>query len=601
MRIFNSFITTITDQLDKLVFLVKNKLSQKQFLLVASAVVGLSAGLAAVVLKSFVHYIHKAITYNYNLPYQYIIYIFFPLIGILITVFYVQKYRGGKLGRGTANILQSIAKKSSVLPSDKMYSHVLTSGITVGLGGSAGLESPMVTTGSAIGSNFGRTYLVNYKDRTLLLASGAAAGIAAAFNAPIAGVLFALEVLLADMSLTSFIPLLIAAASGALCSNIILKEDILLQFHLKQFFNYQNVPFYILLGACAGVISVYYSRTFMKVESKLKKWHSKPYLKALIGGLILALLILLFPPLMGEGYDSIKLLAEQKPNLLLKNSVFENYAGDKWIVLAFVFVVMMVKVFATSLTLGSGGNGGNFAPSLFTGAFLGFFFSKLINLTGITSLPVTNFVVVGMCGFLAGVFHAPLTGIFLIAEVTGGYELMIPLMIVSAISFAVAKYFEPFSMDIKKLAKKGKIFTHDRDKNILSSIKVNKVLETDFQTLRPSQSLGEVIEVISKSKRNIFPVVDKDNILIGVILLDSIREIMFKTDLYDKLKANELMRLPKAVVTADEDMIKVMKKFENTQSWNLPVIGENNVYLGIVSKSTILNKYRSILIKSSSE
>lgn len=562
--------------------------------------VGISAGLAAVILKKLVHFIQQLITHDYHVRYQYILYLIFPLIGILLTVLFVQKVLKGKLGRGNSNVLYSIAKKGSRLPPDQMYSHIITSALTVGMGGSAGLESPIVTTGSAIGSNYGRTYQLTYKDRTLLLACGAAAGIAAAFNAPIAGLLFALEVLLADVTISAFIPIMISAAAGALLSKIILGEEILLSFRLKQPFDYHNVPWYIVLGLLAGFVSVYYARIFPRVESFFKRRKKLPWINAIIGGVLLGVLIWLFPSLYGEGYASIKTLAELQPEKLLHNSPFETYAGNPLFVLVFLGVIVLVKSVATAITVGSGGNGGNFAPSLFVGAYLGFVFAYSLKLAGIADVPIANFTIVAMAGILSGIFHAPLTGMFLIAEITGGYELMIPLMIVSALSYTVAKYFEPYSMDTKKLAKKGHIFTHDKDRNILSVLKVNKILETDFQMIHPEMKLGELVNVVAQSHRNIFPVVDQNNELVGIIMLDFIREIMFKTNLYETVTVAQLMRHPAAVIQPDEDMYSAMKKFDETGAWNLPVV-ENGMYIGFISKSSIFTRYREKLIRNTAE
>ena len=574
------------------------KLNPRQFLIFSSMLVGITAGSAAIVLKVLVHYIHLALTYNYHFKYQYYLYIFFPIIGIILTVWFVKRYLKGKLGRGASNILFSIAKRSSILPKDQMYSHVITSALTAGFGGSAGLESPIVTTGAAIGSNYSKTYHITYKERTLLLASGAAAGIAAAFNSPIAGVLFALEVLLVDVSISAFIPLIIAAAAGALLSKIILGNEFLLSFKLQQPFDYHNVPFYIILGLLAGMVSVYFARVFLKIESLFKPKKEKVYRKALVGGLGLAVLILLFPSFFGEGYDSIKILSDLKPEKLFEHSILSGFISNHWLVILFVMLAMLFKVFAAAFTIGGGGNGGNFAPSLFVGAYLGFAYAAAINLLGITTLPVSNFAIVAMAGILSGVFHAPLTGIFLIAEITGGYELMIPLMLVSAISFAVVKYFEPHSMETKKLAKRGHIFTTDKDKNILASLKTSKVIETGFQVISPEATLRQLVDLVAHSNRNIFPVVTKEETLVGIILLDNIREIMFKQDKYDTILVKQLMRKPPAVIDPDDDMNAVMKKFDETGAWNLPVI-EDGKYVGFISKSSIFTKYRENLVKSS--
>lgn len=577
---------------------IHSKLSGSQFMIFSSILVGITAGLAAVGLKTLVHYIHLAITSDYNFKYQYYLYLLFPLIGIILTVYIIKHFLHGKLGRGTANILRSIIKKSAFLPRDQMYSHVVTSAVTVGFGGSAGLESPIVTTGAALGSNYARTYHLGYKDRVLLLACGAAAGIAGAFNSPIAGVLFALEVLLVEVTISAFIPLIVAAAVGALCSKIILQEGILLSFKLQEPFNYENVPFYMILGLLAGLGSVYYARVFTGIESFFVRKKQERFKMALIGGLSLACLILFFPTLFGEGYNSIMTLAEMKPEQLMHNSILSSFAGNEWFLLIFIGVVMMMKVVAASITINSGGNGGNFAPSLFVGAYLGYFFARLLNMTGIAKIPESNFTIVGMAGILTGVFHAPLTGIFLIAEITGGYDLMIPLMIVSAISYMVVKYFEPLSMDAKKLAKKGHVLMQNKDMTILSSLRTEKIIETDFQKISPEATLRELTEVVAHSARNIFPVIDGNNRLVGIITLDNIREIMFKSEMYDTVLVKQLMRKAPAIISPDESMHSVIKKFDETGSWNLPVV-EDGEYAGFISKSSLLTKYRSQLIKTS--
>jgi CIC family chloride channel protein len=571
-----------------------HKLSKKQFLIFSCIIVGMTSGIIAVILKTIVHFIHVFITKENN--YQNIYYFILPTVGILLTVWFVKKYLKGNLEKGTEIVLHSIAKKSSFLPRNLMYSNVITSAFTVGFGGSAGLESPIVTTGSAIGSNYAKTYHINYKDRTLLLACGAASGIAAAFNSPIAGVLFALEVLLVDVSISAFIPLIIAAATGGLISKIILKENILLSFKLQQPFDFHNIPFYILLGLLCGAISIYYSRTYSKIESKLHNKKMNIYLKAVIGGLMLSGLILIFPPLYGEGYESIKIIADFSPEKLFENSFFKDILFNKWIIVILIIATMFLKTFAAAFTVGSGGNGGNFGPSLFVGAYLGFAFTSIINLLGISTIPVSNFVIVAMAGVLSGIFHAPLTAIFLIAEITGGYELMIPLMIVAAISFLIVKYFEPYSMDSKKLAEQGHLFIDDKDKSILASLKIISVIERNFQTISPEATLGELVEVVSHSKRNIFPVVENE-ILIGIILLDDIREIMFKHEMYATIKVRQLKQTPPATVSPVESVQSVMKKFDETNAWNLPVVSNEGKYIGFVSKSSLLIKYRNRLIQ----
>jgi len=574
------------------------KLNEKQFLIFSSILVGISAGIAAIILKLLVHFIRTIVIDRWLMHLHFkFIYLLLPVIGIGLTVFIVQRFFKGKLFRGTVNILHSIAKKGSFLSFQQMYSHIITSGFTVAFGGSAGLESPIVSTGSAIGSNYARRYKLSYKERTLLLAAGAAGGIAGAFNSPIAGVLFALEVILVDINITAFIPLLIAAASGALISKIVLDENILLSFRHIQPFNYYNLPYYIILGFLAGFMSLYYVILFDKTESKFKKIKVK-YKRWIVGSILLVAILAVFPALFGEGYNAIKSLAEQNPEAVFKQSLIASFVTKhKWLALLFLAATMFMKALATGITLGSGGNGGNFAPSLFVGAFLGYVFAYLLMMMGFTKIPVSNLTIVAMAGILTGVFHAPLTGIFLIAEITGGYELIIPLMIVSSISYIVVKYFHPQSMEIKKLMKKGTIVSEDKDISILGKIDIASIIETDFSILQPDDKLANIVEVIKHSKRNTFPVVNKSNKLIGVVWLDNIRQEIFNQELYDKVTAKELMMPAVTKIKASEDIFAIMKLFEESGQWNLPVV-DKGVYIGFLSKSSILTKYRNELVRS---
>jgi chloride channel protein, CIC family len=576
---------------------VQHRLSERQFFILSSILVGLTAGLAAVLLKSLVHFIYHSVTQDFSLPFQISIYLLLPFIGLLLTVLYIQKFHKDTFEKGTAFVLYAITRRSSLMAPFHMIVHIITSAITIGFGGSSGLEAPIATTGSAIGSNYARTYRLNYRQRTLLLSCGASAGIAAAFNAPIAGVLFAIEILLLDISATAFIPLIIAAATGALCSNIILQDGILLSFKTQIPFDFRNVPYYLGLGIFAGLISIYHSRTFLKLDAWFGKRKS-PYMKVVIGGGLLAGLILLFPPLFGEGYTSVIALSEQKTEVLFRTSLLKDFITNDWFILFFIGAIMLAKTIAVGATISSGGNGGNFAPSLMTGAFLGFFFSRLVNLSELGKIPESNFTLVAMAGVMSGVLHAPLTAIFLIAEITGGYGLMIPLMLVSSISYTVAKYIMPESIESKKLAEKGATLIHDRDKKILSDLSLTGLIETNFRPVNDNQKLRDLIGVIEKSTRNIFPIISEDSKLVGVIELNSIRDIMFNTDLYDKIGVKELMRKPPAIIEVTESMDDVMKKFDKTGSWNLPVT-EKGKYLGFISKSNIFNKYRSQLIEKS--
>lgn len=576
---------------------IQNRLTPKQFLIFGAILIGLTAGLAAVLLKLFVHWL---IVYIGILSSQrQIIMAIFPFVGISLCALYVFYLNRGKLGKGLSNILYAIAKKSSILPKDQTYSHIITSALTIGFGGSAGLESPIVTTGSAIGSNFGLAYKLSYKERTLLLACGAAAGIAGAFNTPIAGVLFALEVLLVEANISAFIPILIAAATGGLCSKIILHEDILLHFKLQEPFNYYNVPFYLLLGLVTGVCSYYYAKTFTATENYFKKFERNHILKVLVGGAGLFVMILLVPPLFGEGYSSIKLLSNLNTDFIFANSPISQGVLSKPVLYLLLLLVILLKPIATAFTTSSGGNGGNFAPSLFIGAFIGFLFSSLAGEIGI-QLPISNFTIVAMAGILSGIFHAPLTAIFLIAEITGGYELIIPLMIVSALSYAVSKYFMPLSIDMKKLSEKESINTTNTDSYLLSNINLTEFVERDFTEVPENIKLRQLVELISSSKRNIFPVIDKEGILKGLITIDDIRDIMFKQNLYDSVSVNQLMHVPRYIITEKNDVNSTMKLFDESHLWNIPV-AFNGRYEGFISKSTILEKYRETLIKTSIE
>ena len=581
-------------KIENLISWSQSKLSEKQFIFLSSVLVGISAAFAVIVLKSFAHAVFSFATDINGILKLSFINSVLPIVGILLTIFVVKRVLGGTIEKGTSQILYAVAKKSSVIPRKQMYAQIVTSSLTVGLGGSAGLESPIVITGAAFGSNYAQRYKLSYKDRTLLIGCGVAAGIGAAFNAPIAGVLFAIEVLLVDVSISAFTPIMISAATGALISEIILDESILLNFKQQQTFDYHNIPYYILLGIFAGFIAVYYSRNFQKVERFFNKVKLSPYKKGLFGASLLAIIIFVFPTLFGEGYESIKTLSENDPGQLLENTLFSDFRNNSWMLLLFVGATMLLKVFATGITLGSGGNGGNFAPSLFLGSYAGFFFSKLINLTGFTKLPISNFTMVGMAGILSGLFHAPLTAIFLIAEITGGYDLMIPLMIVSSISFAISKRFEKHSLDVKNLARKGNAFTSNKDTNILSTLDINKIIQTDYETVNSEGNLEKLVELISHSKQVVFAVVDENLELLGVIYFNDIREIIFNAFKVKYTPIKEIMQTPKEIIYPTDTMETVMNKFENSKVAFLPVI-KNGKYFGFISKSVALEAYRSKL------
>jgi CIC family chloride channel protein len=581
-------------KIENLISWSQSKLSEKQFIFLSSVLVGISAAFAVIVLKSFAHSVFSFATYINGILKLSFINSVLPIVGILLTIFVVKRVLGGTIEKGTSQILYAVAKKSSVIPRKQMYAQIITSSLTVGLGGSAGLESPIVITGAAFGSNYAQRYKLSYKDRTLLIGCGVAAGIGAAFNAPIAGVLFAIEVLLVDVSISAFTPIMIAAATGALVSEIALDESILLNFKQQQTYDYHNIPYYILLGIFAGFIAVYYSRNFQRVEHFFERIKINPYKKGLFGASILAIIIFIFPTLFGEGYESIKTLSENDPGQLLENTLFSDFRNNSWVLLLFVGATMLLKVFATGITLGSGGNGGNFAPSLFLGSYAGFFFSKFINLTGFTKLPISNFTLVGMAGILSGLFHAPLTAIFLIAEITGGYDLMIPLMIVSSISFAISKRFEKHSLDVKNLARKGNAFTSNKDTNILSTLDINKIIQNDYVTVNSEGNLEKLVDLISHSNQVAFAVVDENLELLGVIYFNDIRELIFSAFKVKYTPIKEIMQTPKEIIYPTDSMETVMNKFENSKVAFLPVI-KNGKYFGFISKSVALEAYRSKL------
>ena len=560
--------------------------------MVIATLTGFVSGLVAVFLKTLVHYLQHWIT---EIPVSRFAYLLFPCVGLLITVFIIRHFFGKEIERGIAMVLKSIARSSSFIPLKHVYLHVITSSVTVGLGGSAGLESPIVSTGSAIGSNLARITDLNYRERTLLIACGAAAGIAAVFNAPIAGVIFAIEVLLTETVVSYFIPLMISSVMGALCSKIILKEALLFNFVLKQNFNYNNVPFYILIGVLAGFVSLYYAKIFKSIEGRMHNSKMNAYSKAIVGGLLLLVICFVFPPLFGEGYNSVKLVANATPGNIADNTTLFSRLGEHWGLITFTALIVLVKPVAAAITIGAGGNGGNFAPSLFTGAYLGFFFSKLLNSTPWIKIPEGNFSLVGMAGVLSGVMYCPLTAIFLIAEITNGYELFIPLMIVSSISFFVVKTSEPFSMETKKLASLGHIFTHQKEKNILTSISLDEMLQDGYDSISMDKKLTDLVEMIKKSDKNIFAVHDGRHRFAGIIDLNDIKQKLFQPEQFKTITVKSLMKKPPAVLHEDQDMHMVMEQFDITHSWYLPVLDKDNKFSGFISKSKVFNKYREIL------
>ncbi|WP_020529586.1 chloride channel protein [Flexithrix dorotheae] len=584
----------LSDKLERALTWNIKYISERNFVLIISGIVGIVSGLAAVILKEAVHYIHHFLTsQDFTENYVQILY---PVIGLFFTILLAKAlYREEQLGHAITDILYSIAKKSSVIGKSKTYSRMITSAFTVGFGGSAGLESPIVLTGSAIGSNIAQLVNFNYKLRTLMIGCGTAGVISAIFNAPVAGLIFSMEVILIDVSVSSFIPLLSASVSATLVSLVLLGEDVLFSFKLVDTFNAFDTPLYIALGILCGITS----KTFLKVlhatEDLFEKLKNQ-YSRVLIGGALLSLTIFLVPPVFGEGYSIIKALLNNNHDPILDRSIFfDGKEINDWIFLGYLVVIIIFKFVASSLTIGSGGSGGTFAPSMFLGGVTGFAFATLVNLTGFAYISESNFALVGMCGVLCGVQYAPLTAIFLIAELTGGYVLFIPLMIVSAISYSTVSFNNPISPYVTELYKRGEYAADDHDKKILNHLSIHSLIERDFKKIHQSAILEDLIKVISKSKRNIFPVLNGQNELTGIVTLDDVREIMFDGEKQKKVKISEIMNIPPAYIEYDEDMASVMQKFETANAWNLPVL-KNGKYEGFISKSRIFNVYRKQLV-----
>lgn len=569
--------------------LLKVVMSERQFLYLSCILVGISSALAVTVLKTFAHSVFQLTAYvNGVLKLPYINSIL-PIIGIVLTVFVIRKFLDGSIEKGTAQIMIAVAKRSGFMPRKQMYAQIITSSLTVGMGGSAGLESPITITGAAFGSNYAQRFRLNYKERTLLLACGVAAGIATAFNAPIAGVLFAIEVILADLSITAFIPIMISSATGAIMANLTLKGGILLAFKKHLDFDYHNTFYYVILGVIAGFLSVFHARLFRRVEHSMSSYSTSVYRRAFVGAGLLGLMIFLFPALFGEGYETIGALANNNAKEILTNSLFQELRGNEWVVLLFVLFTMMMKSVATGLTLGSGGNGGNFAPSLFVGSYLGYVFAKIVGLLGIKNLPIENFTVVGMAAVLSGLFHAPLTAIFLIAELTGGYGLIVPLMLVSSISFAIAKRYDKYSMDIYAIAEQGSVFTEDKDQNILNRIEVSLIYNSFIKTVLPTASLDDVRDIIKTTRQDFIPVLTDKRVINGVITIDNLRKILFENHFVHSGIDHYIS--PIVSVSKDENAGKILSIMEEHKI-DYVFIEKNGKFDGYITKTMILEVYR---------
>ena len=574
-------------------------LSHQQFLMILSSIIGFAAGLGAVAIKNLTHFIQHLMETELIINYHLAFYFLFPLLGLTMVVLIIKYVFKRNIGHGIPSTLHAISKKKGIMPRMQMYASLITAPITVGFGGSVGLEGPTVATGASIGSNISRLFQMNQASRTLLIGCAAAGAMSSIFKAPIAAIVFAIEVFSLDLTLISLLPLLLASVSAVLTSYFFFGSDTILPFTLTDEFVITEVPYYILLGILAALCSIYFTRMYFRINRFFKKFAS-PFKRLLIGGTGLGILIFLIPPLYGEGYDVINSLLEEDYLNALGNNYFNAYLDNMWVVIALLGGLVLFKIIATSLTFNAGGIGGIFAPVLFMGSTMGHCFALLLNHLGLTRDPlsVSNFTLVGMTGLMAGVLHAPLTAIFLIAELTAGYELFIPLMITAAVSYMITIQFVPHSVYTMELASRGELLTHNKDQAVLTLMDIDQVIETNFVSLKVKMTLGEIIqEGVMKSSRNIFPVVDDDNIFMGVILMDDLRPIMFDKSLYDNIKANEVMQAAPEIIDIQKDSMKsIMRKFQDSDAWNLPVVREER-YLGFISKSKLLTAYRQKLIE----
>jgi CIC family chloride channel protein len=575
------------------------QLGQQRLIIILSVVIGILSGLAAVILKSTVHILRDLLQLVMDQGTLGFLYLALPGIGIIFTVLYIKFFVKDKIGHGISRILYSISRQGSKLKRHNTYSSIISSTITIGFGGSVGAEAPIVMTGAAIGSNIGQLFRLNYKTITLMLGCGAAASIASIFQAPLAGLIFTLEVLMLDLTMASIVPLLISAVTATTFSYFLVGRDVTFPFEIVEHFALYKIPFFIILGIFCGLISLYFTRSALKIEGKFSAIEN-PYKKVIYGGILLGILIFLFPPLYGEGFETLQSLLNGEPTSILHNSLLYNYRDNIWVILISLGLLLIFKVFAMAATTGSGGIGGIFAPTLFMGGVAGYFLSKLLNSVFNTSLSEGNFTLVGMAGMMAGVMHAPLTAIFLIAELTGGYALFIPLMITSTVSYITIMYFEPHSIYTKRLAARGDLITHHKDKAVLTLLRLGNVVEKDFSTIQPNDTLGKLVKTISSSRRNIFPVIDNEGVLLGIVLLDDVRELMFETEKYENILIKDLMSIPPEQIFVDEPMERVMEKFETSGAWNLPVVDKGK-YIGFVSKSKIFSAYRNVLVQFSDE
>ncbi len=584
----------------KILELREKHIKDKRFVLVLAFITGLGCALAAFLLKSSIHFVQdivKSLMANDSLNYWYLA---FPAVGIVIATLFVKYVVKDDISHGVTKILYAISQHKAIIKLHNCWSSIVASSITIGFGGSVGAEAPIVLTGSAIGSNLGQFFKMDQRTLMLLVGCGAAGAVGGIFKAPIAGVAFVMEVLLMDLTMTSIVPLLIASVTATAFSYLFMGNEVMFHFDNYAPFTLDRVPYLILLGVVCGLISLYFTRGMNWLEGIFRRL-KVPYKKILVGGLMLGVLIFLFPPLYGEGYDTINALLTGECYNLFNQSFLYNYRFDAWAIVLYLSLIVFFKIFASAATNGAGGTGGIFAPSLFVGCITGFVVAEGLNIVGLP-VPHQNFAFAGMAGLMSGVMHAPLTGTFLIAELTGGYDLFMTLMITSVIAYLTIIVFERHSLYAMRLAQKGELLTHHKDRAVLTLMKMDNVIETDLSIVTPETTLGQLVKVISKSHRNLFPVVNpKTQRFVGVVSLDEVRNIMFRPELYDRYTVQELMNMPPARIVVNMPMDKVMDTFENTGAWNLPVVDEQNKYIGFVSKSKIFNTYRKVLVHFSEE
>ena len=573
-------------------------ISNKQFTNIASAIIGLLAGLGAVTLKNLTHFIQQLLEGEFIKEIHSAFYFIFPIIGLLVVLLVIKYFVKKKVGHGIPSTLYAISKQKGIMPRHQMWASLLTAPLTVGFGGSVGLEGPTVATGAALGSNFARFFHLNQTTRTLLIGAAAAGAMSSIFKAPIAAIIFAVEIFSLELTLASMIPLLLASITAILTSYFFLGDDVLLHFNIQDKFALKDVLFYILLGVTSAAASIYFRKVYFGISDFFKRFAS-PYKRLIIGGTLIGLIAFVMPPLFGEGYETINSILKGNLTDIISNNIFHVELSSIWIIVALLIGLILFKVIAMSITFGAGGVGGVFAPTLFTGSLTGYVFAMIVNYSNFFShqLSLTNFAMVGMAGLMAGILQAPLTAIFLIAEITGGYELFVPLMIVASISFIITKKYIPHNIYASELAKRGELITHDKDKNVLMMLDLDKIIETNFILLYPEMCLGDVVNnAVVKSSRNHFPVVNQDKEFLGILTLNDIRSIMFDKGLYETVKVSSLMHSASDIIYYENDSAeKILNKFKMSGAWNLVVLKKGK-YFGFISKSRLLTAYRRKLI-----